>query len=363
LKQLYKLFIKNLEEAENILEYKKLLLEKWNNNAYYSIEHLQYFENETDKLRIFLLEKEDEPIILMPFFLRKISINDQTTPYFDVISPYGYNGPLCNEDVSELEITEFWEQVDTWYRENNVVSEFIRFSLNNNHKKYNGNLIKTLSNVRGNLFDNFDDQWTAFVSKVRNNYRKALNYRLEFKIFHKSEITKDVIRIFNEIYVSTMKRNNANSIYFFSTEYFENLIFFNINNFSIAIAYFEEIPISVELVISYKDTAFAFLGGTKAEYFSHRPNDFLRVKIIEWAIKNDKKHYVLGGGMKDGDGLYKSKKSFFPKDDDVTFYTGRKVINQKVYDELSISVNNEYTSIDKEDLDTNYFFPFYRSIT
>jgi len=109
----------------------------------------------------------------------------------------------------------------------------------------------------------------------------------------------------------------------------------------------------------HNDTVFAFLGGTNAEYFSHRPNDFLRVKVIEWAIQNNKKHYVLGGGIKDGDGLYKSKKSFFPKDDDVVFYTGRKIVNQPIYDELSLCISSTYASLGREELN-NQFFPFYR---
>ncbi len=359
MKQNYRLFIKDLDDRSNLLEYKALLQKEWDNNVYYSIEHLKYFEKDSDRLRCFLFQKDDAPIILMPFILRQIEINGTQTSYFDVISPYGYNGPLFNNGISENDITQFWECVDDWYKENNVISEFVRFSLNNNHVQYSGNLIQTLSNVRGNLFDNFDDQWTAFVSKVRNNFRRAVNYNLEFKIFHKTSITQEVIEIFNTIYVDTMKRNNADSIYFFSSAYFENLIFSNINNFSIAIAYFENIPISVELIINYKDTVFAFLGGTNAEYFSHRPNDFLRVKIIEWAIDNGKKHYVLGGGMKDGDGLYKSKKSFFPKDEDVIFHTGRKIVNEKIYDELCLSVNKDYADIEKEEL-KNYFFPFYR---
>ncbi|GAA4274209.1 GNAT family N-acetyltransferase [Aquimarina gracilis] len=359
MKQNYRLLIKDLDDSSNVLEYKALLQKEWDNNVYYSIEHLQYFGKESDTLKYFLLEKSDSPIILMPFVFRSINIAGKNYPYYDVISPYGYSGPLFNDTIEAKDLAYFWESVDQWYKENNVITEFIRFSLNENFGEYSGDLIKSLSNVRGQLFQNFDDQWTAFLPKVRNNFRKATNYNLEFKIFHNEELTKEVVTIFNDIYVETMRRNKADSIYFFSDSYFENLIFSNINNFSIAVAYFDNIPISVELIINYKSTIFAFLGGTNAEYFSHRPNDFLRVKIIEWAIDQGKQYYVLGGGMKDGDGLYKSKKSLFPKDEDVVFCTGRKIVDQKVYDELCLLSNNDYAGIEKEEL-KNYFFPFYR---
>ncbi|MDH7446557.1 GNAT family N-acetyltransferase [Aquimarina sp. 2201CG14-23] len=360
LKQNYKLLVRSLDDSSDILKYKELLQKEWNNNVYYSSEHIKHFEKDSDKLKYFLFENADTPIVLMPFVYREIKIKGKTQPYYDVVSPYGYSGPLYNENVSADDVIQFWKHVDQWYLENGVVTEFIRFSLNNNFTNYSGTLIESLANVKGNLLGDFEDQWKAFLPKVRNNYRKAVNYNLEFKVFHKQEITRDVITIFNDIYVNTMNRNNADSLYFFSNEYFENLILSNLNNFSIAIAYYEGTPISIELIINYQDTIFAFLGGTNAEYFSYRPNDFLRVKIIEWAIDNNVKYYVLGGGMKDGDGLYKNKKSLFPKDKDVVFCTGRKIVNEKVYDELCTAFDEEkYRSIEKEDL-KNYFFPFYR---
>ncbi|WP_299436906.1 GNAT family N-acetyltransferase [uncultured Aquimarina sp.] len=355
----YRILIKNLDDSSEVVKYKSLLKKEWNNNVYYSIEHLRHSEKDSDELRCFLFEKDGAPIILMPFVLRKIKINEKDYPYYDVISPYGYSGPLFNENVTSNDLAEFWKHVDIWYNENNVITEFVRFSLNENHENYSGSLIKTLSNVKGRLLDNFEDQWNAFLPKVRNNYRKAINYDLDFKVFHKDQITKEVIKIFNDIYVATMTRNNADSIYFFSSAYFEDLILSNLDNFSIVVVYYEGIPISVELIINYKDVIFAFLGGTNAEYFSYRPNDFLRVKVIEWAVENGKKHYVLGGGMKDGDGLYKNKKSLFPKDEDVIFCTGRKIVNEQLYDELCLSSDKEYTNIKKEDL-KNYFFPYYR---
>jgi len=359
LKQNYKLHTKNLEESSDILEYKSLLREQWNNNVYYAIEHLKYFEKESDTLKYFLLEKDEKPIVLMPFVFREINVKGKDYPYYDVISPYGYSGPLFDDSITEDDLSCFWECVDQWYSENNVISEFVRFSLNENSGSYSGTLIKSLSNVRGCLLENFEDQWTAFLPKVRNNFRKAVNYDLTFKVYHKEEITEEIIKIFNDIYVETMNRNSADPIYFFSFDYFKDLILSNVNNFSIPIVYYNDIPISVELVINYNETFFAFLGGTNAEYFSYRPNDFLRVKVIEWAIENKMKYYVLGGGMKDGDGLYKNKKSLFPKDQDAIFYTGRKVVNKKVYDELCLSSNKDYANLNKEDLQS-YFFPYYR---
>ena len=357
----YKIRIKTLDNDSNIKEYTQLLEEGNNHNMYYSFLLIKPFRENYGELNYFLFEKQDEPIIIMPFIQRKVICQEKVYPYFDVISPWGYGGPIFNGEVTEEDITAFWQHVDDWYAEHNVITEFIRFSLNGNHRNYSGTLVKTLSNVKGRLLDNFEDQWKAFHAKVRNNYRKAAQYNLDFKLFQKEEITKEQIKIFNNIYVDTMTRNNADNSYYFSNSYFEDLILSNIDNFSIAVVYHEDTPISVELIISYQETIYAFLGGTNAEYFSYRPNDFLRVKVVEWAISANKKYYVLGGGIKDGDGLLRSKKALFPKDELAIFYTGRKIVNPEVYEELCISVDKEkYESITEENFG-EHFFPLYRN--
>ena len=355
----YKLHIYNLDEPSEIQNYKKLLSKKWNNNIYNSVEHLDYFKSNTGEVKFFIFKKNGDILALMPLILRNINF-DSKEDLYDVTSPYGYSGPMFCEYATTEDISSFWEYVDRWYANNNVVTEFIRFSLTDNQREYSGNLLNTLLNVKGKLFENFNDQWNSFLPKVRNNYRKAENNNLSFKIYSNAEITKEVISTFKDIYINTMKRNNAQSIYFFSKDYFETLILSNPDNFSIAIVYFEDHPISAELIINLDKTIFAYLGGTDANYFNYRPNDFLRVNIIKWAISENFEYYVLGGGMKDGDGLYKSKKAFFPKNEDVYFYTGRKIINPELYEQLCCLHDSNFKNLSDNDLNQK-FFPYYRT--
>ena len=355
----YKLEINYLDNDFDIIRYKKLLKENWNNNIYYAYDHLKYFENETSSLKYFQFNINDSSQILMPIILRQVKSNKVGLKYFDAITPYGYSGPLYNNEVTELDLKEFWKAVDNWYKENNIITEFIRFSLNKNYLGYSGLLISSLLNVKGELCNDFEKQWQAFSSKVRNNYRKAVSYNLSVKIFDSNTINEETIKTFFDIYTETMVRHNAKTLYFFSLDYFKNLIFNNLDEFAIAISYLDDIPISTELIIKNNNNIFAFLGGTDANYYKYRPNDFLRVEVIKWAIKNNLKCYILGGGLKDNDGLFKSKKALFPKDEDVTFYTGRKIIDYEAYDRLCENHLEDYGNIHKEEL-KNYFFPLYR---
>ncbi len=356
----YTFEVRCLEKTSDIAYYKDLLKQHWSNNIYYVYEHLNYFRSETDSLKYFLFKKNGSDLILMPIILRTIKNNNgDILSYYDAITPYGYSGPLFNNTATENDIKYFWQHIDTWYFENSVITEFIRFSLNKNYLGYSGLLVSSLVNVKGALYDDFEKQWTAFLPKVRNNYRKAQSFNLEFKIYDADAITEDVILLFFYIYTETMKRHNAKDIYFFSLEYFKDLIFNNLSEFSIVFAYYENKTISTELIIKLNDTLYAFLGGTDANYYHCRPNDFLRVEVIKWAITNKYKWYVLGGGLKDNDGLYKHKKSLFPKDDDIMFYTGRKIINHEIYDLLCSNHSDEYAKIHIEEME-KYFFPLYR---
>lgn len=345
-----RLKVSGLNSNENIKEYKAVLKNFRNYSIYYSYEYLAYYENDSQKLNYFLLEENNKAIILMPFFLRKISSNlEIDKEYYDVITQYGYGGPLF-DDIFEKYLIFFWKKVDLWYHENNIVSEFIRFNLRGNYSYYTGELVHTLINVRGEILRDQVKQWQNFIPKVRNNYRTAEKNGLIFVFKFGSKILKEDIKKFHLIYIETMNRNNADESYFFSLAYFESLILENFQNVAIVFSKKDDVMISTELIIYCQDTVYAFLGGTREDYFQFRPNDFLRVNIIKLASKLKLKYYVLGGGRTDGDGLYKSKKAFFPKDQDPVFYTGRKILNSIVYNQLTHERNSENTS----------FFPAYR---
>lgn len=358
--QNYQLKFFSLNDNESRASYNDYLVSLDIRNAYYSIEHLSHLLSHEDELVCFMLMKEQQPILFYPV-IKRIIPSELEDVYYDITTGYGYNGPLYNEAaISADDLSVFWTMIDDWYKKNNIVSEFVRFNLNGNHQNYTGTLVPSLLNVRGNLLDDFETQWAAFNSKVRNNYRKSVTYNLKFSIFHGDSISKAHIVKFYAVYLKTMKRRNAKSIYFFSEKHFIDLITSNPHSYTIAFTCNGDQSISTELLINYKQQLFAYLGGTDADYFFMRPNDFLRVEVIKWAISNKIISYTLGGGIEDGDQLYKSKKPYFPKDEDAQYYTGRKIINEKFYYELANSNGIDTGIEEKENLELG-FFPVYRS--
>lgn len=357
-KENYKFECITVENETDINNYKAYINKISNANIFYSHEYINTLTQ--NAFIYFKLFRNTKLIALMPIYLKKINdygnFNKTTSEYFDASSPYGYGGPLFPSTNSKDENLFFWNNVDKWYIKNNVVTEFVRFNFSENHKQYTGHLIPTLNNVKGTLLD-FETLWKNFKQKVRNNYRKSLKSNLKAKIYTE-DVDLDIVEKFYDIYIKSLNRNKATSNYYYSKLYFLNLINNNPNETILVLIYKEDIAISAELILIDNDTLYSHLGGTHAEYFNIRPNDFLKIEVMKWAINNNKKYYVLGGGRLNGDGLYQYKKSFFPLDDDVIFYTGRKILNQSTYNNLVEEV--KFTSAMADIKDSKIYFPLYR---
>ena len=69
------------------------------------------------------------------FIKREIPQKHNGETYFDIITPYGYGGPLVvpsSPDKREALVRSFCEAFDKYCLENNIVSEFVRY-----HPLYN----------------------------------------------------------------------------------------------------------------------------------------------------------------------------------------------------------------------------------
>lgn len=268
--------------------------------------------------------------------------------YFDISTPYGYGGFLCETSMTKQMVREY----ENYCLDKNYISEFVRFSLGSDYIKFYTGICQTQShNVIRSLELPMDEILIDFEHKVRKNLKRADKNHLEIKIDESAQTLEG----FLEIYYNTMSRNEAKAEFFFPKNFFEtlnqmiqNTVYFHV--------LFEGKIIASELVLYGKNNCYSFLGGTDKDYFHLRPNEFLKFHIIKWAKEKNLKSFVLGGGYGSDDGIFQYKKSLAPHGI-VDFYTGKKVFNHKVYQELVNLRKNQNNGFQE----TSPYFPLYRA--
>ncbi|MBS7528106.1 GNAT family N-acetyltransferase [Fusibacter paucivorans] len=301
---------------------------------------LIYFENDTSKAMNVVMKRD---ISLSENFKGKLPPNE----WFDLSTPYGYGGFwIEGEDFNTLD-----EEYEQYCKNNGFISEFVRFHLFGEYRDiFNGTVESHTNNVVRSLDLDIDDMLMDFEHKVRKNLKKANKAGLKIEI---DESGKRIEEFLN-IYYGTMDRNEAKSNFFFPESFFKTINKM-INNFVYVHVIHEDRVISTELVIFGGENCYSFLGGTHSDFFSLRPNDFLKFEIIKWAKDKGLKRFILGGGYGQDDGIFRYKKSFSPNGIH-KFYVGKRIFDEEKYSEL-IKIRSCNQDFNK---DTN-FFPKYRA--
>lgn len=324
-------------------------------DIYFEKEYGQLYEDiEKGKCEVFKHTSSLGKIHHM-FIKREIPFKVDNNKYFDLVTPYGYGGPLIIEHLKGTKkelVKEFEHEFNNYCIENNIVSEFIRFHpLIKNALDFKSIYdTEYIRNTVGTNLKDYDDPFQSEFSKSsRKNVRKVLRREdISYKI---TKNPKDISE-FKDIYYSTMDRNKADEYYYFDDAYFSKCVnFFNENILLIEVKYNEKI-IAMGFYFIYGDIIHVHLSGTLSEYQYLSPDYLLQYATSKWGKENDYHLIHQGGGRTNDleDGLYKFKKQF-GNNTEFEFYIGKKIWNQPIYSKLC-----EISNIEKEES----FFPAYR---
>lgn len=299
--------------------------------------------------------------IIFPFLIREIAKEPYGLGlnYKDIISPYGYGGRyILSFGSSKEKLLEcFDENFKTFLLSENIISEVIKFHLFEDELlPYSENVEIVNNNIVINLNQSFDQFLLNAEHKVRKNVKKAKRSNL-YVINDESGLH---INSFKDIYYSTMERRNANNNYYFDDLFFSRLIEEMKGCYQFFHVMLDDKIISSELCLISEKYIYSFLGGTIDEFFELRPNDLLKIEIVNWGILNKKQAFVLGGGYLIDDGIFKYKKAFAP-DGVYDFKIGTSIIDQNKYNEVVNSKVNYYNSVLNETWVPNiHYIPSYR---
>lgn len=293
-------------------------------------------------------------VITNLFMKRKINVSlNDGIQYFDIITPYGYGGPVIHYSTNQEKLIEMY--MDDFYKyteQEKIISEFVRFHPivgNGLDFKDAYQSIYDRKTVGTNL--TYDDVIaTEFSKHKRKDIRRILkNPAIHYEIDEHPESLDDFI----EVYYSTMDRDKADDYYYFGREYFQKLLDTFPNNITTGKVYLENKLIAMGLYFRYGEFLHAHLSGTLSDYIDYSPAYILKYALALYGHEKGYKVIHYGGGSSNSpeNSLYKFKRDF-GKNTEFDFYIAKKIWNEGIYKKMCEAVGADIES---------GFFPAYRS--
>lgn len=306
---------------------------------------------EPGKVEVFEFESK-HGLIKNMFIKKEIPMLVDNIKYYDIVTPYGYGGPIiyeCND--KEKLVQEFSNTFSKYCFNNNIVCEFIRFHpIYKNYEDFKDvyETVYSRHTVGTNLKDYDDPFQSEFSKNLRKDVRNAIKKGVNAKIIYQP---KD-LSVFKELYEETMKRNDASDMYYFPDDYYrilENVLYQNILEIQLV---YNDVAIASEIYFIKDKLMHAHLLGSRSKMLELNAGGLLEATAAKWGKENGF-HYIHHGGGRSGDpndSLYLYKKKF-GRNTEFDFYIGKKIYLPEIY--------NKLVDMKKEILNKDYF-PKYR---
>ncbi|MEP4779804.1 MAG: hypothetical protein ABJZ18_02405, partial [Algibacter sp.] len=183
-----------------------------------------------DEQAVFLVYRLDHVLIGLPLLIRSI----EGANYFDATSVYGYAGPVIKNYSSSINFSEFQNCLERYFEEKKIISIFSRLNPYINNQEH---IINGIGYIDG-LGDIVNIDITKEIDLQRQLYSKSTKNRVNKarKLCHvKIGSSEKDIMTFIDIYYENMNRVNAKKEYYFSKEYFMNIV--NSKDFQVDVSF------------------------------------------------------------------------------------------------------------------------------
>lgn len=294
-------------------------------DVYYTPEYAEIQERMGEgeaHLAVWSSAHSDE-IVIYSFLLRGIPEHDGL---YDIVTPYGYGGPLCHgqDDAHRNSIEGFHTDFCAYCRDTHIVSEFVRFHplLGNATSLAHGLSCDYVRDTVVVALMPEVDPICTFPSKTRNMVRKAMKNGVTIDISSSDASLAE----FRELYESTMERNCALPYYFFSDQYYRDVMTLLNPQPFIAIARYEGIAIAAAIFLRQGKFLHYHLSGSNRKYNHLAPMNLLIGEAAREGARLGAELLHLGGGYREPeDSLFRFKASF--SGGRRRFHVGRRIHN------------------------------------
>lgn len=296
---------------------------------------------------LFYLEQNGETIAF-PLLERKIT----NTEYKDLISVYGYPGPLFSTLDTAIQ-NKLLESLLVKISELGYISMFSRL-----HPIINGSSLNASLNLGDVVYFDLTESIETIYASMRKVHRRDVRKLKQSELVLKKHdhITDIEISEFKRIYDSTMNQLQARDYYYFNKEYYNKLINSDQYIVSLYTVYSDNKAISSAMMIRTGLFGQYHLSGTLPDFYKENSTKLILATTMEDMHQAGLKYFVLGGGVgAERDSLFDFKYGFGRNT--APFNVMKQVLNQSKYNEL---VTNHFEELGIDCQDEIQFFPLYR---
>jgi serine/alanine adding enzyme len=253
----------------------------------------------------------------------------------DVISPYGYGGPIG---------AGFWELYDAWCRANGVVTTFVRFHPLYANQRDAGAGVH-VERLAGTVAWRLDEDGDLF-ERMHRHHRRVVRKAVAAGVEGSAELAPESLERFARLYGQTMERRDAAGFYYFSPEYWRALE----TDLREHVVLFEAEGDAALLCLASPPWLHYHLGASSDAGRKLGASNLLFLEAARWAQDLGYSRFHLGGGVGGArDSLYEFKLRFDPGGE-LEAAIGKAVHDERAYRELA----GTHDGLDG-------FFPVYRA--
>mmetsp|Transcript_19263 Transcript_19263/g.48139 ORF Transcript_19263/g.48139 Transcript_19263/m.48139 type:complete len:367 (+) Transcript_19263:412-1512(+) len=284
--------------------------------------------------------------------------------YFDLVSPYGYGGPWAEGEISKEKWVVFRSLFAEAARNRNYITEFIRFSplLDDRQQLFRSATEQMVTYWFHQQTVAVDLRAGPYLTKAGKRHKYAVNVARRkgyvVRVEHGSSIRSCSLLAFKELYKETMERLCARSYYHFSDEYYSTLIEVLQDRVILCTVESEHAVVAAGFFLEYEELVHYHLSATSEEGRLHGATDIMLNEIARRAQGKGMSTFHLGGGLKQGDGLFNFKKSIGRVRMD--WFLGKYIFDPEKYEQL-VQERASKLKVDVQTLVDTHHFPEYRA--
>lgn len=309
-----------------------------------------YEEVEDGEAETFVHQDEHGTISHM-FIKRLIPQTEYFENYYDLVTAYGYGGPVVLDVVGDKKqlLENFGKAFEVYCEANMIVSEFIRFQPIYQNQRDFAELYE-VALCRKTVATKIHEQQTVlqeFSKSTRKRIRRSFKEGASSQVyFQPTDLTT-----FKHLYRETMDRLGAKDFYYFSDEYFDQLLANFGSQLLVSEVLVADTVVASELCFISENVLYSHLLGYTDTLAHIEPSAVSSFALTQWSENEGLQYYFHGGGTtnQNNDTLLQYKRRF-SNACEFDFYTGKKIWNEAVYDKL--------TCPQQAELD---YFPGYRA--